>query len=409
MSTVKNKSVYWTLGIVVGFFVLVLFILQLFPGKQGDTSRPDRAVGRGLSVESTVDGAKDTRNEVLTAQATAGAGELGDKWLDGVRDGIEQSVYDTFHKVILDGMVLTDQPKDYTNVLIRHSPDGRFVAFYSFKDRVGRIVVVDQQTGTETILPVPDETILDERSIAHLEWGHDGHVLYVVEDAEDGVKTYQVFYAWKPGEVNVRVLGRMDGDVLSLATNGSSVRLVNRSKEKGTGYVDLREYRDDGLISLQTLHVSCNGKSIDPGESQLLYGRNELWFVASGNDGKQKWLAMMDLNDSGSEARLVVPDIHGRFTWSSDEEKLFFLKDGVNKVGKDQVNLYLLSHKALDHPVLLTSKDLPFNHVPLHFAGVSHHNGGTVYLTSLIKEKVSFDKELFANGSYQIYEYDLPK
>jgi hypothetical protein len=366
------------------------------------------------------------------AQPPPDADAFDEQFLDQLQSDIESSINDTLHQVLYQGMTLTTQPQGWINTLIQLSPDGRFAAFVSGRDSSSTIIVLDRQTKTEVVLPAPPPCNASKtRSVRHLAWGEDtGHTLYAVEDAFDGASpTFpfdpspenqvaleppsQVLYTWQPGEDRVTVLDTIDGQILSLATEeGHRLRLVNESKEKGWGFVDLREYRDGHFVSSQTIPISHNGKPIEYMRPQLLSKQNELWFMTlqdRPNPGQrrsryQTWLAVIDLGDPGSEARLVGPDPH-RFTWTPDGESLV-VQTIDRQHATNQIRLHLVHRNAMDQPVGVASKTLQANDIGLGFAGLSP-DGQTLYLQGLTKETAS-TRELTVPGNLQLYEYTLP-
>jgi dipeptidyl aminopeptidase/acylaminoacyl peptidase len=334
-------------------------------------------------------------------------------------------------------MTPTTQPAGGRILEVRESPDGRHVAFVSANDRSSQIVVVDRQTKAESIVPSPNERIYESRQIRRLEWDESGQMLYVVEDATEGVtntaewkalspnersaqlaeKNYSVLYSWKPGDTEVRVLDRVNGRFVTLAAGTRGARLITQSKEKGWGFIDLREYRDGERRSLRTFHVAINGQAIELGSAQLLSKRNELWFITdkkqSDRTPPQPWLAMMDLNNPDAGAHLILRDVR-RFAWSPDEERIVALSMGVderdnmkddNGQPKCKTSFLVMRRGALDRPVVLASRDLGDNLVP-SLAGF-RHDGRTLYFIAAAKPVVRTD-DLSDPGATRVYELQLP-
>jgi hypothetical protein len=216
-------------------------------------------------------------------------------------------------------------------------------------------------------------------------------------------KIYEVLYAWNPGDAKVRVLGRVDGKPLALATGGSSVWLVNEANEKGWGFVDIREYRDDKPFSSRIVHISIGGNSINYDWPRLLPKHNELWFVTHPPISRKvrpvaTWsLAMLDLNAAKPEASIVLKDAM-HFGWSTDEQTLLVMKPDAKSY-----SLLLLRRKSLNQPPIILAKDINATTSAFSIADISY-DGRIAYFVGYVGA-TSYSS---MGDHVRIYKYKLP-
>jgi Bacterial Ig-like domain len=313
-------------------------------------------------------------------------------------------------------MKLADQPQGCSNRWIRISADDRFQAFYSVKNSISSIVVVDLKTGAKTTVPPPDEKIFEARNIRQFTWSRAGQTLYIAEDATTGPtslaawkslppesvvtelkKIYQVLYFWSPGDAKVHLIGRVNSSALAIAARDDDVRVVTRSVDKGWGHVDIWDFKGNLPGSLRTIPVALNGKPIDLDWPQLMLDHNELWFV-SVHEGGGSALAMIDLNQAGPEAQLIAEDVL-HFVWSMDEQRLI-----VRKVSGHSSSLWLMHRDSLKQsPVLLN------DHFGNEITGVSN-DGYILYFQGVAPEDVGKRIALSSVGdAIRLFSYDLPQ
>lgn len=327
-------------------------------------------------------------------------------------------------------MTLVDQPVRYTNMLIRVSPDGRFAAFLSSLEDVTEIIVHDRQAGTWTSVPPPDENVFKPRNVKHMEWGDDGHSLYVVEDATVGIRDrarwrdltdgelrreaglhYYVLHSWRPGDAAPKVIDRSRDRISTLATDGNRLRIVVYLPHK-EAVADLREYRDGRLASSRLIRIRCDDQNIEGYACvRLLASRNELWFstqVSSPNPltgGKQSWIAVLNLDAPDPVARLVVPNACTPI-WTPDERRMVCYR--YEESDPDQGSLCMVPHDALDAPEVFESFRTGHGTVSPQMVGIDL-DGRTMYFNALVPEKVDSSDELHVAGNRQIYQYRLPE
>jgi hypothetical protein len=333
------------------------------------------------------------------------------------------------HQMLFDNLTPIEQPQGSANRVIRVSPEGSFCAFYTTKNGVSAIVILDRRNGSFATVPAPKERLFDFRSIRYFGWG-DGPVLYVVEDATTGSqkidelvtvsphgqvhnetdKIFDVLYSWHPGEEQVKTLDKIPGIPLGLAVAKDQVKVIGDTKPKGLGIV-VRSYENGQFVSERTFPVKLNGEEVNCDTPQLLIHRNELWFktiVGWGTPHMRSWLATMKLDESRPTVRLIMSDMT-HFAWTPDENTMIFCQFRQSN-GNSNFDYYMVQHDALDKPRLIAS--------------VSHHHDGTwgfgpqivgfspdgrtMYCQVLAKPMVNSPHDLFANSNLQIYKYTLP-
>ena len=330
------------------------------------------------------------------------------------------------HQVLLPGMALAaDQPAGYANREVRPSPDGRYDAFLSTTGDECRVVVVDHQTGTQMVVPTPDERLMEARSVRHFGWDQGGQTLYVVEDGTTGVRTrarwerltpeqlvdqvehdiYPVLYRWTPGATTAPVVARLGGRVLALAGEDHGVWVVAKATDKSWEYVDLREFRDGKPAAVRSVHMRRDGQPVNYDWPQFLPGHNELWFASLSNGlGGPPSLDVIDLNAADPQARVVAKDVW-RFAWSADEQRLVFPQGS----GGERHDLCQLRRGSLDGPPTPLFKGVLTNGSSFQIAGISH-DGRTLYLQGLAPavgttEHLTFDA---LRDGLRVYRLGLP-
>jgi hypothetical protein len=341
---------------------------------------------------------------------------------------------DVFYRGVLKGMVPIPQPQDYSNQMIRLSPDKSRDAFMCYDGTNGdRIIVMDRQTQAESILAPPKEEVYEARQIRDLTWDENGQMIYVIEDGTAGVRGKAAFAALdpqqleaqevrdyfvvsrcKPGDAEAQIVDKFPwtaGNGVLTATSGAgSVWVVNHSQDKGWGFIDVREYRDGKRISLRTFPLTFKGKPIECHEVQYLPKRNELWFLTllkGPHSARQWWLAVMNLGKSGSEVQMIASDVTG-LVCSADEARIVVYKCSWKYAdwSSGVINLLLLRPDAPDHPTTLASQEFSDGDMGPDFAGFSG-DGQVLYLKGLAKPIMTAD-QLRTPGAWKLFELTLP-
>ncbi|MEM7624315.1 MAG: hypothetical protein AAF333_01670 [Planctomycetota bacterium] len=362
-------------------------------------------------------------------------------WLDRLRAGLSPGTPTAdLPTWKADVESVAGQPQDLNNMAARESADGRYLSFVSYGKEPARVVVHDRQTRTDLPVPLPDAPLMEDRSIHFTAWAPSQNVLYILEDASDGLtrraelralpdgmgatfrdngeaadwkddkaaheaaeaKRYegrhQVLYRWRVGDRDARVLGRIEGWAVALDTGPDDVQLVYRpgvywKPSKPLRY-EWRSYDERGLRATAEVPfpTELDGRPLAfvHNYSQLVAEYKEFWIPANlytQAEGRpfrrsQSTISRYRLDRPEAGWELVAYDVL-RFRWSPDGERLFVQVRGVLP---KQNNPFALCTVSRDRPQDLYRLD--FDPLP-HYVTVGHAafagtsaNGQTLYLTA---------------------------
>lgn len=379
---------------------------------------------------------KDYKSKVIPQDSNHGVNTSDNtgQYIEQVRRDTTESDASTLvgYRIPIKGMALATQPSGFINSAIQESPDGRRVAFLSYKPEVGQIVIVrDTHTGSEMVVPVPKAKVYECRNIHYMAWDQNGKILYVVEEGTHGVtdlagfraltlsqqvaqsqNDFSVLYSWQLDDAKVHVLAQ-GNHALALSGGKNRVFLATVSNEdENKQIVEIHEYSDGQANLLQKVRMAKDGKDLRFDSLQFLPGRNELWFCTSYSyDPTQaqpipkRWLAEVSFNNLKAGVQFVVPDASS-FIWTQDESKAIIKTVKTDKSGNYSFVFLTLPHDQLDRPVVwLTTNPLPNKGIGLSISGISN-NGETLYLTGLTKPAVTAS-QLSLPGFLKIYRLQL--